>query len=68
MLLSVDRPPATPADACPVPVQEEESLAHQIKCFENTPQASQINMVANKVGAGSHAFQSGAEGCEHAAC
>ncbi|KAL4447306.1 hypothetical protein ABPG77_007339, partial [Micractinium sp. CCAP 211/92] len=29
--------------------QEEESLAHQIKCFENTPQASQINMVANKV-------------------
>ena len=30
--------------------QEEESLAHQIKCFEGTPQASQIKLVADKVG------------------
>ncbi|KAL4443584.1 hypothetical protein ABPG75_011321 [Micractinium tetrahymenae] len=29
--------------------QEEESLAHQVKCFETTPQASQIKVVAQKV-------------------
>jgi vacuolar protein sorting-associated protein 13A/C len=29
--------------------QEEESLAHQVKCFEGTPQASQIKLVAEKV-------------------
>ncbi len=36
----------------PIPTpQEEESLAHQIKCFEGTPQASQIKLVAEKVSA-----------------
>lgn len=37
---------------CPNPpprLQEEESLAHQIKCFEGTPQASQVKLVAEKV-------------------
>ena len=29
-------------------LQEEESLAHEIKCFENTPQASQVKLVAQK--------------------
>lgn len=39
---------------CPVAslLQEEESLAHQIKCFEGTPQASQIKLVADKVRGG----------------
>ena len=32
----------------PSPLQEEESLAHEVKCFENTPQASQVKLVAQK--------------------
>ena len=31
-----------------LPPQEEESLAHMLKCFENTPQASQVKLVAQK--------------------
>ena len=44
-------PPAFfPRLAAALPLsQEEESLAHQVKCFENTPQASQVKLVAAKV-------------------